>query len=1157
MPRTRSTVEAAAGQLEGGDSVAGPSRVSEWIGPKGEDSDESANVTVMDALERCIVEETERHQREVQLKKQLFELRKKHKLEMEMLEKRYQEEFDQIRPEEDQRGNNRENEPTPRQIAARKAMNTSLPKFGGEAETWPLFISSFKNTTEACGFSNNENLKRLIDSLEGRALEAVRGRLVFPESVPEIIQDLKNLFGRPGRLLKTLLEQIRKAPRPDEHQLETFIGFAMKVQQLRDHLVASDLIDHLSNPLLVEELVERLPPSYRREWVRFRRGREADPIVSVFADFLKSVSDEVAEVAEFADVAVVTKEPRGTSERAEKRVCFKCGRAGHQARNCGNGYTAELADMVDTVAVAKELRGKGENVKKRLCFKCGREGHQARNCGNGYAAGVVNLVDTAAAAKEPRGKGENVLCFKCGREGHRAKNCGNSYVVQRDDTEVDTNKRKLPTIQVACEGKEIQALVDTGSEVSLIRKDVFEELPPKPQVWFNSERILRGLGGVPQRGFKETQVPLTIDSELFEIRLIVVPVGTISAKLIIGMDFLELVKYTISNNGITITPKTTQWMYNIQEDSGSYEVPPKYKKAVEGMLKRIRQNQGGEIKECPVEMAITVNDAAIPFRHAPRRLPDASKHGFGAVLPQKKDGKMHPVMFWSKKTTEGEAKQHSYILEAKAIYLAVKSFRHYLLGIRFKLVTDCIAFKQSLQKKEVPREVAGWVMFLQDFTFSVEHRPGDKLQHVDCLSRYPNQVLLIVSEVTARIRKAQRQDVSLRAIFELLSKGPYEDFVIKGGALYKVGQGNELLVIPKSGEKEIIKEAHNNGHFSVKKTLHDIQQRYWIPHLEDKVRQVVENCIPCILVNKKSGKKEGYLHPIAKGDRPLQTLHVDHVGPMDATGKQYKYILTMVHGFSKFVWLYPTKTTNAQETIQKMENWSAIFGSPERVVSDRGAAFTSTLFAEYTKDKGIEHVVSTTGVPRGNGQAERVNKTVLAVPAKLSVDDPTKWFRWVTQVQQAVNSQVSSSTRKTPFKIMFGVEMRNKLKDGLMNLIEEELVERFEEDRQEIRLEAKEAIEKAQFEYKRQYDKKRKPEREYNVGDLVAIKRTQFVTGKKLASEFMGPYEITQVNRKGRYKVRKVAACEGPNVTATSGDHMKSWAHMTAQDDLGSSDQEI
>ncbi|KAH8409637.1 hypothetical protein KR215_004167, partial [Drosophila sulfurigaster] len=95
---------------------------------------------------------------------------------------------------------------------------------------------------------------------------------------------------------------------------------------------------------------------------------------------------------------------------------------------------------------------------------------------------------------------------------------------------------------------------------------------------------------------------------------------------------------------------------------------------------------------------------------------------------------------------------------------------------------------------------------------------------------------------------------------------------------------------------------------------------------------------------------------------------------MDVTTKQYKHIFAIVDGFTKFVWLYPTKTTSSEEVLQKLRNWSDVFGNPCRIISDRGSAFTSAAFESYVKENGIEHIWSTTGVPRGNGQVERVNR---------------------------------------------------------------------------------------------------------------------------------------------------------------------------------------
>ncbi|GBN25984.1 Retrovirus-related Pol polyprotein from transposon 297 [Araneus ventricosus] len=80
---------------------------------------------------------------------------------------------------------------------------------------------------------------------------------------------------------------------------------------------------------------------------------------------------------------------------------------------------------------------------------------------------------------------------------------------------------------------------------------------------------------------------------------------------------------------------------------------------------------------------------------------DASLEGYGAILMQKSpdDKNFHPTYYMSKKTTDAEKKYSSYELEALAVIEAVKKFRVYLLGITFKIVTDCSALEKTMQKK--------------------------------------------------------------------------------------------------------------------------------------------------------------------------------------------------------------------------------------------------------------------------------------------------------------------------------------------------------------------------------------------------------------------------------------------------------------------------
>lgn len=152
----------------------------------------------------------------------------------------------------------------------------------------------------------------------------------------------------------------------------------------------------------------------------------------------------------------------------------------------------------------------------------------------------------------------------------------------------------------------------------------------------------------------------------------------------------------------------------------------------------------------------------------------------------------------------------SCTLEVLAVVKAVTKFRIYLLDKRFTIGTDCEAFKKTMAKKDVVPRVARWVMYLQDFDFTVEHRPGERMKHVDTLSRYAIMMISAAENMQIKIKRAQNEDEALKTIFDVLKVKPYDDFVVRNGILYKYAKGFELLVVPKSMEYEVIKSVHNN-----------------------------------------------------------------------------------------------------------------------------------------------------------------------------------------------------------------------------------------------------------------------------------------------------------------------------------------------------------
>lgn len=171
---------------------------------------------------------------------------------------------------------------------------------------------------------------------------------------------------------------------------------------------------------------------------------------------------------------------------------------------------------------------------------------------------------------------------------------------------------------------------------------------------------------------------------------------------------------------------------------------------------------------------------------AETELHTASKYGYGAILLQRdeNDGLLHPIYFASGKTTPAEEKYPSYELEVLAVISALRRFRIYLLGIRFKIVTDCKAFAMIMNKKDLCVRVARWTLLLEEFQYSIEHRRN--MKHVDALSRNPLPACLAINEsdecLTARLRKAQRDDNDLKEKIERAKEGKLGGYTMQRGS---------------------------------------------------------------------------------------------------------------------------------------------------------------------------------------------------------------------------------------------------------------------------------------------------------------------------------------------------------------------------------------
>ena len=126
---------------------------------------------------------------------------------------------------------------------------------------------------------------------------------------------------------------------------------------------------------------------------------------------------------------------------------------------------------------------------------------------------------------------------------------------------------------------------------------------------------------------------------------------------------------------------------------------------------------------------------------------DASMTGLGAVLAQKKNGKEVVIAYASRSTNQHEANYSITDLECLAVVWAVQHFQHYLFN-HFTIVTDHSALKW-LKTCKIPKGRRGrWILELQQYHFTIEHRAGKANSNANALSRmYETEVTCYLAQI--------------------------------------------------------------------------------------------------------------------------------------------------------------------------------------------------------------------------------------------------------------------------------------------------------------------------------------------------------------------------------------------------------------------------
>ena len=521
---------------------------------------------------------------------------------------------------------------------------------------------------------------------------------------------------------------------------------------------------------------------------------------------------------------------------------------------------------------------------------------------------------------------------------------------------------------------------------------------------------------------------------------------------------------------------------------------------------------------------------------------DASNFAIGGWLSQLHEDKEKPVLYWSRKLSKAELNYPTHELELLALVEFLKRVRHYLLGTRFVAKTDHQALIWLNSQPFLSKRQAGWISFLQEFSFEIKYLPGPKNTLADLLSRdaaYAPRCHRCNDKMNVNINT-----ISAKVPFDELSKAHYDDddFCLavrqiiadpsqtpssKKAFMKRCSMRNDSLyydnrlIVPQALQQQVLQMYHDSPsaqHRGLHNTLNNIQAKFYWRTLVEDVKSYVLTCDSCQRNNYRNKPPAGKLHPLPIPSAPLQDVEMDFAElPIAKTGEDF--LVVIVDRLTKMTVLIPCLKTITSDELAALfiQHWFKRFGLPASIVSDQDPRIGAQFWQALCRALKIDSIKSTAHHHQTPGLVERTIRTIKTMLRKSANYSQNNWVEQLPFVEFALNNTTSATTKISPFNFTLSFNPRAVPADPVpTHLPHADAVAQAAADNLAQARVAAEAAQKRQSHYANQH---RSESPTYKVGDMVLLDATNInlpqdaQRPKKLLATRVGPFKVTAVDR--------------------------------------------
>lgn len=491
---------------------------------------------------------------------------------------------------------------------------------------------------------------------------------------------------------------------------------------------------------------------------------------------------------------------------------------------------------------------------------------------------------------------------------------------------------------------------------------------------------------------------------------------------------------------------------------------------------------------------------------------DASRSGLGAVMKQpQEDGFLHPVAYFSKKLTPGQAKKEIMYLECLAIKEAIVYWQYFLIGKEFIVTSDHKPLINLKTKSRTDEALGDLMLYLSQYNFKVIYKKGEDNIEADALSRNPVLEVFDNEEDCLKIVniiKLEEIITDQKNITEEIGKS--KKILRDGDISFKVLKNRKRIYVSKKFGSDLINKVHQfYGHIGSCHIAEKLRPFYYFKNMDKIINRFCKECEICMKNKTRKCRAIGLLSKLGPAKYPFHIVSIDTIGGFGGNRSVKKYMHLLVDHFTRYAWILTSSTQVADDFIKltnKIKNDHEI----KMMLVDQYSALNSNKFKEYLKMKRIQLLFTSVDNPSSNGLNERLNQTLVnRIRCKLNDNnEKVPWTRIAELCVKEYNNTIHSTTKFSPAYLLYG-EKSEIIPCALQRKC----------DLGNDRMEAYKNSEESFNRNKKRIDKNRK-EYDFMKGDLVYVSNGNKLNRNKLEEVRSGPFVITRKLSKSIYEVK-------------------------------------